>query len=105
MKSKHYKTPLTGQQKPYNNFQPKDFMVNKEGEIFEVLDKLTYFCKSCECRSNSQCQHALEMGQYTLQSVQKRKQYEVTAAYVQEKYQCGEIKEITYTKGQWKQQN
>jgi hypothetical protein len=42
------------------------------------------------------------MGQYTLQSVQKRKQYEVSAAYVQEKYQCGEIKEITYTKGQWK---
>lgn len=102
MKSKHYNTHLTKRQRTFNNFQPKDFLVNKDGEIFEVLGKLTYFCKECDCRGNDQCDNALQMGEYTLQSVQKRTKYEVSALYVQEKYQEGEIKEITYIKGQWK---
>lgn len=90
------------QPKDYNNFQPDNYLRGKDGEIFQIKEKTTYFCKSCTCQRYSTCQKSKEMSGYILESVQTRKVFEVTQAYVLDKFEKGEINEVTYTKGQWK---
>lgn len=90
------------QQNDYNNFQPDNYLASSNGEIFQVKEKTTYFCKGCTCQNYTTCQKAKEMSGYVLESVQTRKLFEVTQAYVLDKFEKGEIKEVTYTKGQWR---
>lgn len=89
-------------QTAYNNFQPDDYLANSSGEIFQIKEKTTYFCKKCECKKLTKCRTSQEKSGYVLESVQTRKVFEVTQAYVVDKIESGEIKEVTHTKGQWK---
>lgn len=74
---------------------PGDFVRSKT-EIFEVKEKEMFYCK-CE---KMPCEHAYKT-LYRIESVNTRKQYQVTQQYINEKFAANEINESTYYRGKW----
>lgn len=89
--------PLSDAQKVYKNIVllPGDYFKSKT-EIFQVKEKEMFYCK-CE---DMPCDH-LYKTTYRIESVNTRKQYQVTQKYINKRFASKEITETSYHKGQW----
>lgn len=81
--------PLTMQQTTFKNFIPGDHIKSKKGEIFQVKERLTYFCKKCECKAFNPCEEMKRMTTLILES--QRGTWEMTLEMLNDKYSQGEI--------------
>jgi len=86
------------QPRTFRNFQPNDHIRSKKGEVFEITERLTHFCKGCDCRNP--CDKFQKNTLLTIKS--QRGNWEMTLKEMNEKYQAFEIDEVTYVRGQWK---
>lgn len=68
----------------FKNFQPGDHIRTRKGEIFEVKERLTYFCKKCECKPLSPCDHMKKNTTLLLES--QRGQWEMDLKTLNDKY-------------------
>ena len=77
------------QHREFRNFQPGDYIKSKKGEIFQILERNTYFCKKCECKPLHPCNTMQEMSILKMES--QRGIWEMTLKIMNEKYLQGEI--------------
>ena len=86
------------QPRTFRNFQPNDHIRSKKGEIFQLTERLTRFCKGCDCRTP--CATFQQNTMLTIKS--QRGIWEMSLKEMNDKYQANEIDEVTYIRGQWK---
>lgn len=75
---------LTMRHRTFKNFQPGNQIRTKQGEIFEILDRTTYFCKGCDCKPLNPCDKMKEMTNLTIKS--QRGIWEMNLQVMNEKY-------------------
>jgi hypothetical protein len=83
----------------FKNFQTGDHIRTKKGEIFEVAERETYYCKNCSCNLNV-CENFKERTTLLIKS--QRGTWEMSLKQLNEKYLSQEIDEATFKQGQWK---
>jgi hypothetical protein len=88
------------QQKTFRNFQIGDAIRTTTGEVFEIIERLTYYCKSCNCKPLTPCDEFKQKTTLVIKS--QRGIWEMSLKTLTDKYLNGEINEVTYVKGQWK---
>ncbi len=86
------------QPRTFRNFQPNDHIRSKSGEVFEITERLTHYCKSCDCRTP--CVKFQENTMLTIKS--QRGIWEMSLKEINTKFVNNEIDEVTYVRGQWK---
>lgn len=86
------------QPRTYKNFQPSDHIRSKSGEVFEITERLTYYCKGCTCKTL--CNDFQEKTMLTIKS--QRGVWEMSLKEINTKFVNNEIDEVTYIRGQWK---
>lgn len=86
------------QPRTFRNFQPNDHIRTKKGEVFEITERLTVFCKGCDCRTP--CDQFQEQTMLTIKS--QRGVWEMSLKEINTKFVNNEIDEVTYIRGQWK---
>jgi hypothetical protein len=86
------------QPRTFRNFQPNDHIRTKKGEVFEITERLTVFCKGCTC--NTPCTKFQENTMLTIKS--QRGIWEMSLKEINTKFVNNEIDEVTYKNGQWK---
>lgn len=86
------------QPRTFRNFQPNDHIRSKKGEVFEITERLTVFCKGCSC--TKPCTKFQQNTMLTIKS--QRGIWEMSLKEMNDKYQANEIDEVTYIRGQWK---
>ena len=82
----------------FRNFQPNDHIRTKKGEVFEITERLTVFCKGCTCRTP--CDEFQQKTMLTIKS--QRGVWEMSLKEINTKFVNNEIDEVTYIRGQWK---
>lgn len=86
------------QQRTFRNFQPSDHIRSTKGEVFEITERLTYYCKGCTCKNT--CETFKQKTMLTLKS--QRGVWEMSLKEINDKYIANQIDEVTYIRGQWK---
>lgn len=86
------------QPRTFRNFQPNDHIRTKKGEVFEITERLTVYCKGCDCRTP--CDKFQEKTILTIKS--QRGIWEMSLKEINTKFVNNEIDEVTYKNGQWK---
>ena len=86
------------QPRTFRNFQPNDHIRTKKGEVFEITERLTVFCKGCTCKTL--CSDFQEKTMLTIKS--QRGVWEMSLKEINTKFVNNEIDEVTYIRGQWK---
>lgn len=72
------------QPRVFRNFQPGDHIRTKKGEIFQVKERITYYCKKCNCKPLDPCAKMQEMTTLILES--QRGMWEMNLKTLNEKY-------------------
>jgi len=86
------------QPRTFRNFQPNDHIRTKKGEVFEITERLTVYCKGCTC--GTPCDKFQEQTMLTIKS--QRGVWEMSLKEINTKFVNNEIDEVTYIRGQWK---
>ena len=86
------------QPRTFRNFQPNDHIRTKQGEVFEITERLTVYCKGCGC--HTPCDKFQEQTMLTIKS--QRGVWEMSLKEINTKFVNNEIDEVTYIRGQWK---
>lgn len=76
----------------FRNLQPGDLLKSQKGEIFQVKERLTYYCKKCGCKPLDPCLKMQEMTTLILES--QRGIWEMNLKTLNEKLNDQSIKEI-----------
>lgn len=84
----------------FRNFQVGDAIRTRKGEIFEITERLTRYCKKCTCKPLSPCDTFKRNTTLVIKS--QRGVWEMTLQEINAKFANGEIDEVTYINGQWK---
>jgi hypothetical protein len=79
----------------FRNFQPNDHIKTKNGEVFEVTERLTYFCKECDCKPLNPCDEFKEKSILTIKS--QRGIWEMSLQEINRKLANGDITETKWT--------
>ena len=87
------------QPRTFRNFQPNDHIRTKKGEVFEITERLTVFCKGCTC--NTPCDQSFKRTQCS-PSKANEVIWEMSLKEINTKFVNHEIDEVTYKNGQWK---
>ena len=88
------------QPRTFKNFQVVDAIRTSKGEVFEIKERLTYYCKGCNCKPLSPCETFTTNSEVTIQS--QRGRWVMSLKEINNKYINAEIDEVTYVRGQWK---
>tara|TARA_B110000503_G_C7102867_1_gene394621 strand:+ start:284 stop:553 length:270 start_codon:yes stop_codon:yes gene_type:complete len=87
------------QPRTFKNFQPNDAIRNKKGEVFEIIERITRFCKGCSCKPSNPCDTFKENTTLVIKS--QRGIWQMTLKEINTKFVNNEIDEVTYKNGQW----
>jgi hypothetical protein len=88
------------QPRTFKNFQPNDGVRNvKTGEVFEIIERITRFCKGCKCKPSNPCDTFKENTTLVIKS--QRGIWQITLKEINTKFVNNEIDEVTYINGQW----
>lgn len=84
----------------YRNLQVNDYLqVNRTGEVYQIVSKLTAMpCRGCKCRWEP-CQKVQEMSEYEMVSLITRKPHRVSQWYVTQKLETREVREVIFKNG------
>jgi len=88
------------QPRNFRNFQCGDYLRTKKGEVFEIIERLTYYCKSCSCKPLHPCDEFKQKTTLVIKS--QRGIWEMSLNEINLKFVNQEIDEVTYKNGQWK---
>jgi hypothetical protein len=84
----------------FRNFQAGNAIRTKKGEVFEIIERLTYYCKKCTCKPLNPCDTFKQKTTLVIKS--QRGVWEMTLKEMNDKYTSNEIDEVTFLRGQWK---
>lgn len=87
------------QPRTFKNFQCGDHIRSKQGEVFEIVERETFYCKGCECNLKV-CDKFKE--RTTLWIKSQRGIWEITLKDLNTKFVNHDCDEVTYKNGQWK---
>jgi hypothetical protein len=79
----------------FRNFQPNDHIKTQKGEVFEITERLTYFCKGCSCVPLNPCDEFQENTTLTIKS--QRGIWQMTLKEINRKLANGDITETKWT--------
>jgi len=79
----------------FKNFQPNDHIKTQKGEVFEITERLTYFCKGCSCKPLNPCDEFQENTTLTIKS--QRGIWQMTLKEINRKLANGDITETKWT--------
>lgn len=88
------------QQRVFRNFQPNDHLKSKKGEVFEITERTTHFCKGCGCKPLNPCEEFKDKTTLVIKS--QRGVWNMTLKEINTKFVNSEIDEVTYKNGQWR---
>lgn len=78
----------------FRNFQPNDHIKTQKGEVFEITERLTYFCKGCDCKFPYFCEEMTSNTMLTIRS--QRGEWELSLKTLNEKCEAKDITEIQW---------
>ncbi len=84
----------------FNNFQPGDHIRSKKGEIFQIIERETFYCKGCECKKLEICDTIKEKTTLVIQS--QRGRWNMSLMEMNDKYINKEIDQVTFHQGLWR---
>lgn len=88
------------QPRTFKNFNVGSAIRTKKGEVFEIVERLTRYCKKCPCKPLNPCDEFKQNTTLVIKS--QRGLWEMTLKEINDKYQAFEVDEVTYVRGQWK---